>query len=433
MNQTISASFRKHTHQIVLRTSGILTALLLPLCVLIHQFADPLELQVMGYFPGLTHADFQVSLLVASNLFITGAFFLASRVLYQDSFLGLTQLERELTELQTREREMTKEISGELNGVPQFSQVLQQHMAAVTQESEQAALAIIQHLQTVNDVLEQLHGHVANFSALDSHLQRQTHSHIGQYQALVRDLSLYLEQAAQTGRDERERVKHVVAQAHSLEALVDLIREIAGQTNLLALNASIEAARAGEAGQGFAVVAEEVRKLSVQTDHVVAEIQHGISEVARSIEVQFSDTLNRSSHQEKLAALRAFTHKMQALESEQTREEQQLLALVSHTSDELSAMFMDALASIQFQDITRQQLAHASEALDVLSSHCLQLAQRLEAFGQDGHAPTPPLAERLAELFERYVMDSQRSRHLHSLGLQNASGSTSLAGDVEIF
>lgn len=81
MNQNISASFRKHTHQIVLRTSGILTALLLPLCVLLHQFADPLEHQVLAYFPRLTHADFQVSLLAASNLFITCAFFLASRML----------------------------------------------------------------------------------------------------------------------------------------------------------------------------------------------------------------------------------------------------------------------------------------------------------------------------------------------------------------
>ncbi|HIS08704.1 MAG TPA: methyl-accepting chemotaxis protein, partial [Candidatus Scatomorpha intestinipullorum] len=92
-----------------------------------------------------------------------------------------------------------------------------------------------------------------------------------------------VEEISSSMQNVSEKTMDATRQAEDIKEIVGVIKDIADQTNLLALNAAIEAARAGEHGRGFAVVADEVRKLAERTTKSLGEIEANVNVLVQSV------------------------------------------------------------------------------------------------------------------------------------------------------
>ena len=181
----------------------------------------------------------------------------------------------------------------------------------------------------------------------------------------IRDIASTVNQAS-------DSVRLLGEQARSIVSSVSVIKDVADQTNLLALNAAIEAARAGEQGRGFAVVADEVRKLAERTSSMTSEINSVISAI--------------SSSNEQTGKAMASTVSRVGTGMERADMAQDAIVQIGDTTQELVGLVGDITVSIRQQacastDIAQQvdRIARMAQRANDDASAASGAAQRLDA------------------------------------------------------
>ncbi|WP_036666600.1 methyl-accepting chemotaxis protein [Paludibacterium yongneupense] len=147
-------------------------------------------------------------------------------------------------------------------------------------------------------------GEVSEIARATEENSRQTVSLANKGDGVVRLVTQEIDNIAQAVTESTTRIQSLVERSQEVGKITLVINEIADQTNLLALNAAIEAARAGEQGRGFAVVADEVRRLAERTSVATAEISQMIDAIqkdTRSAVAAMESTTPRVSQGQALA------------------------------------------------------------------------------------------------------------------------------------
>lgn len=182
--------------------------------------------------------------------------------------------------------EMVRGTNEKLNVVSSTREIMEQFNAAIGQiarGAQEQANHVNQTSVAIGEMAESIHEVATNAqSVLDAATDASKVAQDGE-EAVESTIS-GMERIKNTVYESAVKIKELGEQSQKIGEIIQVIDDIAEQTNLLALNAAIEAARAGEHGKGFAVVADEVRKLAERSGKATKEIAQLILDIQRGTE-----------------------------------------------------------------------------------------------------------------------------------------------------
>ncbi len=211
--------------------------------------------------------------------------------------------------------------------------------------------------------------------------------------AVIMDSSIVeIETVNENIQDVAGRIKHLGVRSKEIGQIVGVITQIAEQTNLLALNAAIEAARAGEHGRGFAVVADEVRKLAEQSKESSEQIKHLVTTILTETEqtvMSMDGTVEQSS--KGIAAIKSVEQTFEDIQcavNDVTLQIQELstateqmagsMEQIASSVDEITSITTETASQTQQVSVSMEEQSASSGEITASATSLAKLAEELQ-------------------------------------------------------
>jgi len=309
---------------------------------------------------------------------------------------------------------LLSKMANSVSNTRKINDLISEHLSGVTQTTESAALDIMTNVSDVDKEVSLLSEDLNDIMQTVTCIQSDGSTELSSVRESLDSMASYVASKQDESKLHREKINEVLEKTAGLSDLTEMVKSIAAQTNLLALNAAIEAARAGEHGRGFAVVADEVRKLSAQSDRVAAEIHEGIEVVINAVKTHMGSLIDEDSSKD-IERLSSFSGQLESVINLNARYDQfsaSMQTIMLCRIDSISSLIANALGSIQFQDITRQRLEQLQATTKAVNEH---LSEVLQHMGNMDNLDEIPNLD-VDSVLPHYVMDDQRKAHENITG-----------------
>jgi methyl-accepting chemotaxis protein len=290
----------------------------------------------------------------------------------QKAQLATEEAEDARRKAENAKREGMQEAANRLNEIVERISSASEEMAAQIEEASTGSDNQRNSASEVATAMEQMNASVLEIARNASSAAEGSDTARGKAEKgaeIVSEAVQAINEVAEKAREMQVSLQDLGKKANNIGEVMNVINDIADQTNLLALNAAIEAARAGEAGRGFAVVADEVRKLAEKTMNATKEVGEAVDTIQQGTETNIK-YMNEAGE---------LVEKSTSLSNNAGESLQEIVGLVQENADQVrniaTASEEQSSASEQINTSTEEISRIASEVADSMQQSAQAISE----------------------------------------------------------